>query len=86
MMAILVFLLALATIGFIVWMIIRAVRNKGIKAHNISYGLAIIAGVFTYGYVLSLDYPILIKVIASIFIGILLIIFGALYQKRRPAG
>jgi hypothetical protein len=80
---ILILLLVLATLGFIVWMIVRAIRNKGIRAHNISYGLAIIAGIFTYGYILSLDFPILIKVVASIFAGIILIIFGALYERRK---
>jgi hypothetical protein len=48
-------ILALAILGFIVWAIVRGVRNKGIKAHNVSYALSVIAGVFTYGYILSLD-------------------------------
>jgi ABC-type iron transport system FetAB permease component len=86
MVAILVLLLVLAVMGFIAWAIVRTVRNKGIKAHNISYWLAIITGMFTYGYILSLDFPILIKVVASIFLGIVLIIFGAMYQRRRSPG
>ena len=84
-MAFLILLLVLATLGFIAWMLVRAIKNKGIKAHNISNGIAIIAGVFTYGYILSLDFPILFKVVGSIFLGIILIFFGALYQKRRTA-
>jgi hypothetical protein len=83
MMAVLILVLVLAVMGFIAWMIVRAVRNKGIRAHNISYALSIIAGIFTYAYILSLDFPILIKVVASIFLGIILIIFGAVYQRRR---
>lgn len=79
-------ILILAALGFIAWMIVRAVQNRGFKAHTISYGLAIIAGVFTYGYILSLDFPILLKVVASIFLGIVLIIFGAVYQRRKQAG
>ncbi len=79
-------ILILAALGFIAWIIVRTVKNRGIKAHNISYGLAVIAGLFTYGYILSLDFPILIKVIASIILGIILIVFGALYQRRQPAG
>jgi hypothetical protein len=82
-MAILVFVLILALIGFVVWGIIRAVKNKGIKAHNVAYVLAILSGIFTYGYILNLDFPILIKVVASIFLGIVLIVFGALYERRR---
>jgi hypothetical protein len=79
-------ILILAVLGSIAWMIVRAVQNKGFKAHTISYGLAIIAGLFTYGYILSLDFPILIKVIVSIFLGVILIIFGAIYQRRKQAG
>jgi hypothetical protein len=85
-MAILILLLVLAVLGFIAWAIVRTVKNKGIKAHNIAYGLSIIAGIFTYGYILSLDFPILIKVVASIFLGIILIIFGAVYQRRKTTG
>jgi hypothetical protein len=85
MMGALILILVLAILGFFIWMIVRAIKNKGIKPHNISYALSIISGIFTYGYILSLDYPILVKVIASIFIGLILIIFGALYQKRRAA-
>jgi hypothetical protein len=79
-------ILILATLGFIAWVIVRAVKNKGFKAHTVSYALSIIAGLFTYGYILSLDFPILIKVVASIFLGIILIIFGAVYQRRKQAG
>ena len=60
----------------------RAVREKTVKAHFISYGIAVIAGIFTYAYFLSLDFPQLIKIVASIILGILLIVFGALYQRR----
>jgi hypothetical protein len=79
-------ILVLAGLGFIAWMIVRAVQNKGFKPHTISYGLAIIAGLFTYGYILSLDFPILIKVVASIFLGVILIIFGAVSQRRKQSG
>jgi CHASE2 domain-containing sensor protein len=79
-------ILVLAVLGYIVWLIVRATKNKGIKAHTVSYGLAVIAGLFTYGYILSLDFPILIKVVASIFLGIILIVFGAIYQRRKQAG
>jgi len=72
----------LAAMVFIVWLIIRAIKSRSIKAHSISYGIAIVAGVFTYAYLLSLDFPQLIKIVASIIVGIILIIFGALYQRR----
>jgi len=72
----------LAALAFIGWLIVRAVKAKSVKAHFISYGIAIVAGVFTYAYFLSLDFPQLIKIVASILLGIILIIFGALYQRR----
>jgi hypothetical protein len=72
----------LATLAFIAWIIVRAVREKAVKAHFVSYGIAVIAGIFTYAYFLSLDFPQIIKIVASIILGILLIIFAALYQRR----
>jgi len=72
----------LASLAFIGWLIYRAVKDKSVKAHFISYGIAIVAGVFTYAYFLSLDFPQLIKIVASIILGIILIIVGAVYQRR----
>jgi hypothetical protein len=85
-MAAVVTVAVLATLGFITWIIVRAVREKTVKAHFVSYGIAVIAGIFTYAYFLSLDFAQLIKIIASIVLGIVLIIFGALYQRRRTSG
>ena len=72
----------LASLAFIGWLIYRAVKDKSVKAHFISYGIAIVAGVFTYAYFLSLDFLQLIKIVASIILGIILIIVGAVYQRR----
>jgi len=72
----------LAALVFIGWLIVRAIKSRSIKAHSISYGIAVVAGVFTYGFLMSLDFPQLIKIVASIFLGIILIIFGAIYQRR----
>jgi hypothetical protein len=73
----------LAVLAFIGWLIVRAITSRSIKAHYICYGLSIVTGIFTYGYLLTLDYPQLIKIIASIVVGIVLIVFGALYQRRK---
>ena len=72
----------LASLAFIGWIIFRAVKDKSIKAHFVSYGVAVVAGVFTYAYFLSMDFPQLIKIVISILLGIILIIIGALYQRR----
>ena len=72
----------LAALAFIGWIVYRAIRVKSIKAYMVSYGVALVAGVFTYAYFLSMDIPQLIKIVASIFLGIILIIIGALFQRR----
>ncbi len=74
----------LAALAFIGWIIYRAVKARSVKAHTVSYGIACVAGVFTYAYLLSLDVPLLIKIVASILLGIVLIIIGALLQRRQP--
>jgi hypothetical protein len=79
-------LAVLAALGFIAWLVFRAVRNKPFKAHFISYAIAVVAGVFTYGYFLSMDLPQFIKIIGSIILGIILIIIAALYQRRKATG
>jgi hypothetical protein len=79
MVAVVAVFAALILIG---WVIYRAIRVKPIKAHMISYGIACVAGVFTYAYVLSIDFPELIKIVVSIVLGIILILIGALYQRR----
>ena len=72
----------LASLAFIGWIIYRAVKVKSVKSHMVSYGVAVVAGVYTYAYFLSLDIPQLIKIVVSILLGIILIIIGALYQRR----
>ncbi len=73
----------LASLGLIGLIIYRAVKEKSVKAHFVSYCVAVVAGVFTYAYFLSMDFPQLIKIVASILLGIILIIVAALYQRRR---
>ena len=73
----------LASLGFIGWVIARAVRGKPIKAHAISYAVACVTGIFTLAYFLSMDIPQLIKIVVSILLGIALIIVAAYLQRRR---
>ena len=75
----------LASLAFIGWIIYRAVKVKSVKAHMVSYGVACVAGVFTYAYFLSMGFPQLIKIVASILFGIILIVLAA-YLQRRQAG
>jgi len=84
--SVIILVLVLAFLAFIGWIIYRAFKGKvSIKAYMVSYGLAVVAGVCTYAYFLSLDFSQLIKIIVSIILGIVLIIIAALYQRRRAS-
>ena len=72
----------LASLALIGWIIYRAVKVKSVKAHMVSYGVAVVVGVYAYAYFLSMDVPQLIKIVVSIFLGIILIVVGALLQRR----
>jgi len=73
----------LASLGFIGWVIYRAVKGKPIKAHVVSYAVACVTGVFTLAYFLSMDIPQLIKIVVSILLGMALIVVAAILQRRR---
>ena len=72
----------LASLAFIGWIIYRAVKVKSVKAHTVSYGVAVVTGLYAYAYFMSMDLPQLIKIVVSIIIGIVLIVLGALLQRR----
>ena len=74
----------LASLAFIGWLIYRAVRGKPFKAHNITYGLACVAGAYTFAFFLSMDIPQLIKIVVSILLGMALIVMAAYFQRRQP--
>ena len=75
----------LASLGFIGWVIYRAVKAKPIKAHVVAYAVACVTGVFTLAFFLSMDIPQLIKIVVCIFLGIALIILAAYLQRRQPS-
>ncbi len=81
-------LLSLAFIGLIGWLIYRAVKGKplAIKAHTVTYGLACVAGVFTFAFFLGMDIPQLVKIVVSIFLGMALIVIAAYLQRHRQQG
>jgi hypothetical protein len=76
----------LASLAFIGWLIYRAARGKPIKAHMVSYGVAIVAGIFTFVFFLNMDIPQLFKIATSIVFGIALIFLAAYIQRRRQPG
>ncbi len=77
----------LASLGFMGWLVYRVVKGRQIRAYVVSYGLACIAGIFTFSFFLSMDLLRLFKVFISILLGGLLIVLAAYLQRRRqPAG
>ena len=82
-MGIVITIATFAVLGFIGWLIYRAVRGRQVKAHHITYGIAVITGIFTYGFFLSMDILQPVKILVSIILGIILIILAAYLQRRR---
>jgi hypothetical protein len=76
----------LASLALVGWLIYRAVRQKPINAHTIVRALAYLTGLFTYAYFLTMDIPLLIRVVVSIVLGAVLIVIGATVQRRRQEG
>jgi len=85
-MGIVITIATFAILGFIGWLIYRAVRGRQVKAHHITYGIAVITGIFTYGFFLSMDILQPVKIVVSIFLGMALIVLAAYLQRRRQPG
>ena len=75
-----------AILGFIGWLIYRAVRGRQVKAHHVTYGIAVVTGIFTYGFFLGMNILQPVKILVSIILGIALIVLAALLQRRRQPG
>jgi len=75
----------LASLALIGWLIYRGGRQKPIRAHHVIRAIAYLTGLYTFGFFLSMDFPLLIKVVVSIVLGAVLIVIGATIQRRRPA-
>jgi len=73
----------IASLVVIGWLIYRVVRGKPFKAHTLAYSVAIVAGVFTVAYFLSMNIPQLVKILVAIVVGMALIVLGAYIQRRR---
>lgn len=75
----------LASLALIGWLVFRAVRQKPIRAHTITRALAYLTGLYTFAFFLSMNIPLLIRVVVSILLGAIMIVLGASLQRRRPA-
>jgi len=73
----------LASLVFFGWLIYRAIKQKPIRAHTVTRVLAYVAGIYTFGFFLSMNVPRLIQVVISILLGAALIVIAAYLQRRR---
>lgn len=75
----------LASLALIGWLVFRAVKQKPIKAHTVTRALAYLTGLYTFAFFLSMNIPLLIRVVVSILLGAIMIVLGASLQRRCPA-
>lgn len=75
-------ILSLAFIGWLIW---HAVKRKPIKAYMAMYGLSCVAGIFTLAFFLSMDISKMVKILACIVLGGILIYLAARLQQRAKA-
>jgi hypothetical protein len=73
----------LLTLALIVWLAVRGFRGQPVKAHHVTYGLAVITAVYTVAFFLSMDMPQLFKIVFSILAGVALIFVASTMQRRR---
>jgi len=73
-----------ASLGFIGWLIFRAVKQKPVRAHTVTRAVAYVAAIYTFAFFLTMDIPQLVKIVVSIVLGALLIVLAALLQRRLP--
>lgn len=75
-------ILSLVFIGWLAW---RAAKRKVIKAYMALYGLSCVAGIFTLAFFLSMDISKMIKILACIIFGGILIYIASRLQQRAKA-
>ena len=74
-----------ASLVFVGWLIFRAVKQKTVRAHTVTRGLAYVSGIFTFAFFLSMDLPRLIQVVVAILLGAVLIFLAAYLQRRQSS-
>jgi len=82
-------LIALAivlSVGFVGWLIWRAVKKKPIKLHMVMYGLSALAGIFSLAFFMTMDIPTIAKVLSAITLGGVLIYLASRRQQRKQRG
>jgi len=82
MLTVIGIILSLAFMGWLIW---HAVKRKPIKAYMAMYGLSCVAGIFTLAFFLSMDISKMVKILACIVLGGILIYFAARLQQGTKA-
>ncbi len=71
--------------GFVGWLIWRAVKKRPIKVHLVMYGLSVLTGILSIVFFMTMDLPIIAKVMSAIALGGVLIFLAARMQRRSQA-
>jgi len=74
------------SVGFVGWLIWRAVKRQPIKLHLVMYGLSALAGIFSLAFFMTMDIPTIAKVLSAITLGGVLISLAARRQQRKQRG
>ncbi|MDD4875689.1 MAG: hypothetical protein PHQ86_00940 [Dehalococcoidales bacterium] len=73
----------LASLVFFGWLFYRAIKQKPVRAHTVTRVIAYVTCIYTFTFFLTMDIPQLIKILASIILGAVLIVIAAYIQRRR---
>ncbi len=73
----------LASLAFFGWLIYRTVKQQPVRANTVTRVLAYVVSIYTFAFFLGMDIPQLVKVMVSIFLGMLLIVLAAYLQRQR---
>ncbi len=71
------------SVGFIGWLAWRAIKKRPLKTHLVMYGIAVIAGILSIVFFMTMDIPTIAKVLSAITLGGVLIYLAGRAQRRK---
>ena len=71
------------SVGFVGWLVWRAVKGKPIQVHLVMNGLAALTSICAIAFFMTMDIPTIAKVLTAIILGAVLIVIAARQQRRR---
>ena len=72
--------------GFGGWLAWRAVKKQPIKLHLVMYGIAVVTGIISIVFFMTMDIPKMAKVLGAIGLGGVLIFLASRMQQREQSG